>query len=167
MLLEVEKFYAFDRVYNAGFTPAALDTYSKGELVSAVSDVINSEKPNTIYIPYRLDAHTDHAAVFDAVAACCKSFRYPWVRKVRAYEVLSETGFGLRPEDSGFKPNLYVDVTGFLDKKIEAMKIYNDEIGDHPFPRSEAAIRALATYRGTFAGTMEAEAFISLLEIDK
>jgi hypothetical protein len=39
------------------------------------------------------------------------------------------------------------------------MAIYEGEMNAHPFPRSEAAIRALATLRGSEAGVAAAEAF--------
>ena len=45
------------------------------------------------------------------------------------------------------------------------MKIYKDEIGKHPFPRSEENLRELATFRGATAGVKYAEAFMVLKEI--
>jgi len=45
------------------------------------------------------------------------------------------------------------------------MKIYENEMGSHPFPRSEEAIKALATIRGIVAGVESAESFMSLKEI--
>ncbi len=166
--LEIEQVaskYSFKKVYRSGFDSMALDTYSKGELVSAVSAVVGETQANIIYTPYRLDAHSDHAAVFDAVASCVKSFRYPSVRSVRAYETLSETEFGMRPEDGGFRPNLFVNVTPYLDEKLRIMGLYEGEMAPHPFPRSERAIRSIATLRGATAGVEAAEAFMILREI--
>ncbi len=39
------------------------------------------------------------------------------------------------------------------------MKIYDGEMGDFPFPRSEKAIRFLAALRGSQSGFEFAEAF--------
>ena len=50
----------------------------------------------------------------------------------------------MRPEDSGFRPNFYVNISEFLDEKIEIMNIYEGEVQEHPFPRSIDNIRALA-----------------------
>jgi LmbE family N-acetylglucosaminyl deacetylase len=122
-------------------------------------------QPNTIYLPYRSDIYSDHEIVFDAVSSCTKSFRYPFVKQIRVYETFFEMEFGIRPEDSGFRPNLWIDISEFLDKKIEIMKLYKGEMGEHPFPRSEQTIRALATLRDSTAGCVAAEAFISLKEI--
>lgn len=163
----VAKAYGFSSFCQAEFITAQLDRYSKSDLISFVSSFIQKVEPNIIYIPYRNDVHSDHGIVFDAVSSCTKSFRYPFVKQVLAYETLSETEFSIRPDDPGFKPNFWVDMTDFLDRKIELMKLYAGEMGEHPFPRSEQNIRALSTFRGGVAGVIAAEAFLSLIHIVK
>ena len=44
------------------------------------------------------------------------------------------------------------------------MKIYDSEIGEHPFPRSIENIKALAHFRGASSGYEFAEAFQLLKE---
>ena len=53
----------------------------------------------------------------------------------------------------------------FLKKKISIMNIYESEIGQHPFPRSETNIKALASFRGATIGKEFAESFINVKEI--
>ena len=53
----------------------------------------------------------------------------------------------------------FIDISGYLDKKIDAMKIYESEIGDFPFPRSEKTMRSLAAFRGSQSGYEAAESF--------
>ena len=60
---------------------------------------------------------------------------------------------------------MFVDISEFMDKKIELMNIYESEMGDHPFPRSERNLRALATYRGATSRCNYAESFMLLKEI--
>lgn len=115
-------------------------------------------------LPNRNDVHCDHAQIFDASVACTKSFRYPFVKKVCVYETLSETEFGMRTDDPGFKPNMWVDISNHLNQKIEIMKIFESEIGDHPFPRSIKNIEALASFRGATVNCEYAESFICLKE---
>jgi LmbE family N-acetylglucosaminyl deacetylase len=74
------------------------------------------------------------------------------------YETLSETEFNF-VEDRNFWPNVFIDISHYLDDKIEAMKIFDSEIGDFPFPRSEKTIRSLAAFRGSQSGYEAAEAF--------
>ncbi|MBF0231441.1 MAG: PIG-L family deacetylase [Desulfamplus sp.] len=160
--------YGFSSVHKADFATTQLDQYSKKELISVVSKVITLLQPEIIYVPFRNDVHSDHEAVFDAVASCSKSFRYPFIKNLRAYETLSETEFSIRPaNESHFTPNLWIDVSRFIEKKIEIMEMYKGEMGKHPFPRSEKNIRALSTFRGAFAGVEAAEAFMNLIEIVK
>ena len=164
-IAQVARAYSFESVKRAEFIATKLDTYPESMLIEFVAKIVNLVQPETIYLPYRNDAHSDHTKVFDAVAACTKSFRYPSVKKVRAYETLSETEFSICPKDNGFRPNLWVDISDFLNQKIKIMKIYKGEMGEHPFPRSEDSIKALATLRGAVAKVNAAEGFISLKEI--
>jgi len=161
----VSKMFGFAGYRQLNFKTTELDQVPRKELVNCISDYIQEIKPLTIYLPYRNDVHSDHAYVFDSSVACSKSFRYPFVKKICVYETLSETEFGLRTDDGGFKPNMWVDITHFMDKKIEIMKVYKSEIGNHPFPRSEKGIRALALLRGLSANLEYSESFICLKSI--
>jgi LmbE family N-acetylglucosaminyl deacetylase len=127
--------------------------------------VVNAVAPDTLYVPFRGDIHSDHAVLADACAASSKWFRHASVRRVRAYETLSETEFQIAPDVPAFRPNLFLDITAYVDGKVAAMRLYKSEIAAFPFPRSEAAIRALATLRGSSAGCNAAEVFMTLREI--
>lgn len=128
-------------------------------LVPKISDIFLSTKPEIIYVLNRSDAHSDHRILFDAVMACTKSFRYPFIREVFMYECISETEFAPTLPEKVFQPNTFVDITHNLEEKLKLVKIYHSEMGEHPFPRSERNIRALATYRGASCGVEYAEAF--------
>ena len=65
-----------------------------------------------------------------------------------------------------FKPNLYIDITNYFADKAEALRIYDTELGDLPFPRSIEAVKAQAVMRGTEAGVFYAEAFRVIKEIE-
>jgi LmbE family N-acetylglucosaminyl deacetylase len=157
--------YGFSEVHRIGLPTTRLDTLAVGDLVSAINNVFQAIRPNTVYLPYRNDAHSDHAAVFDATISCCKSFRHPSVKRVYAYETLSETEFGLRPDDPGFRPNLFIDISDRLERKIQILNLYAGEMGTFPFPRSEECVRAQAMLRGSQVGAHAAEAFMVLKEI--
>ena len=162
---EVEKLYSFDSVYKLGLSTTKVDEYHISELITKISSVVNEIKPNIIYLPFKGDVHSDHKYIFDAAYSCTKSFRYPFVKKIYMMEALSETEFSLSTKEDSFVPNVFVNISDYIDKKIEAMKIYKSEIGEHPFPRSEKNIRALATYRGATSGCDCAESFILIKEI--
>jgi len=155
---------ASEHFYPLGFPTAQLDRVPMDTLVSRVSSVFKEFEPEEVLLPYSGDVHSDHRIVFEAASACTKWFRYPSVKRVLAYETLSETDFGIDPRDSGFKPNVYVDISKQIDRKIELMRIYESEMGEFPFPRSEATLRALAQLRGSQAGFGAAEAFLLLVQ---
>ncbi len=159
--------YQFNMTYRGQFATMELDKYGMSDLIGFVSGAVQDAKPNIIYMPFPGDIHSDHTVVYEAVKSCTKSFRYPSVTSLRVYETLSETDFSLQTNTSSFQPNLFVSMGQHLDEKIEIMKIFDSELGQHPFPRSERAIRAQATLRGTVAGVEAAEAFMSIREIVK
>ena len=152
------------RMIELGHATAALDQVPMGQLIGEIGAVVRQVEATDIYLPFRRDAHSDHAIVFDAGTACSKWFRYPSVRRVLAYETPSETDFDIAPDSSGFRPNLFVDVTPWLDEKLRIAQMFESEIYDHPFPRSVEGMRALATLRGAASGFHAAEAFMLLRE---
>lgn len=164
---EIEKMiekYDLNGYYNLKLKPAELDSYSAGELIKKISFVFNEVKPSVIVLPYYKDVHSDHRITFDLCFSCTKNFRYPFIKKILMMETPSETDFAM-PEYV-FKPNYFVDISRYIDKKIEIAKIYSSEILEHPFPRSEKNIRAYATTRGAAIGADSAEAFVLVKEIE-
>ena len=162
-IAKVAKLVGFSEVFNLRLPTAHLDSLPMADLVDQFSAIFKSFQPDEVLLPHRADAHTDHRVVFDAASACTKWFRYPSVRRVLAYETISETGFGL-DADCTFYPNVFIDISNFLERKLEVMSIYQSELGTFPFPRSVQAIQALATLRGATSGFMAAEAFQLLRE---
>ncbi len=157
--------YGFSSVTETGFPTARLDTIPDAEIIGEISNTFQATSPEIVYLPFPGDAHSDHRAVFDAVSACCKWFRNDHVRQVIACEIPSETGFGMDPTQLVFSPNLFIDISENLERKIQIMSLYKSEMGTFPFPRSEEAIRALAVHRGAEAGCAAAEAFMLLKEV--
>ena len=162
-IIEISNFFSFDETFRLNFPTTKLDQVPMADLVLAISDVFKTFKPEEVLLPHNSDVHTDHRVVFDAVASCVKWFRYPSVKRVLAYETLSETEFALGAPHN-FHPNFFVDIEPFLADKLRAIDIYASELGDFPFPRSHEAILALAKLRGATSGFMAAEAYELLRE---
>jgi N-acetylglucosamine malate deacetylase 1 len=162
---QISKLYGFKSVNNLRLKTMRVDEYSMSELVVKISNLINSIKPNIIYLPFLHDVHSDHRKIFEAAFSCTKSFRYPFLKKIYMMETLSETEFVPNLIHYSFCPNVFVDITKYIDKKIEIMNVYQSEIDKHPFPRSKKNIKALATYRGASCGSEYAESFMLLKEI--
>ncbi|MEZ9845385.1 PIG-L deacetylase family protein [Vibrio breoganii] len=161
----VSEAYGFDEVHELFLPPAQLEMLSKGDVIGPICNVVNQVKPEIVFTVYRNDAHSDHEIVFDAVMSATKSFRYPFVKRVLAYETMSETDFGMKPEDGGFKPNVFVDIGDTLETKLDILEIFESEVKAFPFPRSRQALEALSRVRGSQCNAMAAEAFVLIKEL--
>ena len=154
----VSKKYGFSDVFNLRLPTTKIDTLPLSDLIEKITDVYKNIKPDVIYIPFSYDVHTDHQIIAKALQSTFKWFRYPHIKNIYMYETPSETEFNF-VENRVFRPNVFINISQYLENKIETMKIYASEFGEHPFPRSEKALRALATLRGAQSGYEAAEAF--------
>jgi len=162
---KIEKIFNFKKVFNLNYKAGKLDTIPKKELVEKISSIIKKIKPQEIFIPSFSDVHSDHKVTSEIISTCTKNFRFNFIKRILAYEVLSETNFNLNRRNKFF-PNYYEDITNFINKKKNAVKIYKSEIKKFPFPRSIKAIDALAKVRGSEISTKAAEAFELLKKIN-
>ncbi|MEI9897616.1 MAG: hypothetical protein WDN28_28100 [Chthoniobacter sp.] len=87
------------------------------------------------------------------------------VRRVLSYETLSSTEAAPVLLHRIFAPNVYIDISPYLERKIEIMNLYASELHADPLPRGPGAIRALARYRGATIATDYAEAFMLIREV--
>tara|TARA_B110000114_G_scaffold179466_1_gene213917 strand:+ start:129 stop:812 length:684 start_codon:yes stop_codon:yes gene_type:complete len=147
------------KVHLLNYKTMSLTSQDMLTLIPSISSIFSDVNPEVIYVLNRSDAHSDHRILFDAVMACTKSFRYPSIREVLMYECLSETEFAPALPEKVFIPNCYTNISEQMSEKLSLMRTYESELGEHPFPRSERNIKALATYRGASSGVEYAEAF--------
>uniref|UniRef100_UPI00404803DE PIG-L deacetylase family protein n=1 Tax=Algoriphagus sp. TaxID=1872435 RepID=UPI00404803DE len=164
---EVEKLFGILKTFLLNYPTMTLSSSSLIKMVPDISNIFMEIQPEIIYTLNRSDAHSDHRIIFDAVMACTKSFRYPFIKQILMYECISETEFAPALAEKAFLPNYFVDISNYLIKKNEIMKVFKSEIAEHPFPRSLDNIRALAHFRGASVGVQYAEAFQLLKYIDK
>ena len=162
---KISAIFKFKKVFQLNFNTTELDNSSKKKLILNFSDIFNEIKPDELFVPHFSDVHSDHKIVSEVISSSTKNFRFPFIKKILAYEVLSETDYNLNRKQVFF-PNYYEDITKFLTKKKNAMKIYKSEIKSFPFPRSIKTIDALARLRGSQIGKNAAESFEILREIN-
>lgn len=164
---KISEALSVEKVFMLNYPTMSLSTSTLTEMVPKISKIFIEIEPEIVYCLNRSDAHSDHRITFDAVMACTKSFRYPFIKQVLMYECISETEFAPQLPEKVFIPNYFVDISSFLEEKMNLMKIYESELGKHPFPRSLKNIEALATFRGASVGVEYAEAFQLIKYIDK
>jgi len=162
---KVTNLYDFNSVHNLKFNSTQIDQYSTNELIEKISNVIKNIEPNILYMPYKNDVHSDHRKIFEASFSCTKPFRFPYIKKIYMMEVVSETEYVPATKEDWFVPNVYVDISKFMKKKIKIMQTYKSELGKHPFPRSKKNLKALSSFRGATVGCKYAESFVLLRDI--
>ena len=81
-LKRVADAYKFNSVNNIRLKTMQVDEYGMSSLIDKISNVINTIKPNIIYLPFKGDVHSDHRKIFEASYSCTKAFRYPFIKKI-------------------------------------------------------------------------------------
>jgi len=126
--------------------------------------VVEHIKPNIAFIPHKGDMHIDHAVVSNSAMVALRPINSVNVNAIYAYETLSETEWNIPTVDNAFIPNVWSNITGFIDKKKQAMNCYKSQIKEPPHPRSNEIIEALAKLRGSTIGVAYAESFMLVRE---
>jgi len=119
---------------------------------ASIAEVVNSVRPQVLLVPY-YDRHVDHRFVFEAAMVAARPIGAGTnIKVLGAYETLSETHWNAPHLEPNFTPNWCVDITDFIELKIEAMRCYESQLHAFPQPRSLEALKALALFRGSQAG---------------
>ena len=84
---KISKLFGFKKVFQLSFNTTELDSSSKKKLIQDFSDIFNQIKPNELFVPHFSDVHSDHKIVSEVISSCTKNFRFPYIKKILAYEV--------------------------------------------------------------------------------
>ena len=115
---KISEALSVEKVFMLNYPTMSLSTSTLIEMVPKISKVFTEIEPEIVYCLNRSDAHSDHRITFDAVMACTKSFRYPFIKQVLMYECISETEFAPQLPEKVFIPNYFVDISSFLEEKM-------------------------------------------------
>ena len=147
------------------FPDNAFDSVPLLKIIQKVEYYLNIIKPTIIYTHHGQDLNVDHRLTFQAVFTAVRPSRYPYLKKLYTFEILSSTEWQVKTSSTVFLPNTYVDIERYLERKIELLKEYRRELSPYPFPRSPQGVKALAQYRGMESGLKFAEAFQLIREV--
>ena len=136
-----------------------LDTLPMLEIAKLIEDLIQKLRPAVIYTHHPGDLNVDHGIVHRAVLIATRPVLGHPVRQILTFEVPSSTEWAFQKVEPVFRPNVFVEVSKTLDTKIAALACYDSETRDFPHPRSEQALRAIATRWGSVVGCTAAESF--------
>lgn len=147
------------------FPAVMLETVPRYELNRKIDEVVRKIQPDEVFIPHRGDMQIDHKMIVDACMVALRPKNKHIVKRVYAYETLSETGWDIPNVMNEFVPNVYEDISDTLTKKLSAMECFKLQLNEFPAARSLGAIEALAKYRGSTVNCIAAEAFSLIREI--
>ncbi len=153
------------KVHFAGLPDNRFETVPLLEIIKKIEAVVAVVQPEQVFTQHGGDLNVDHEVTFRAVMTAVRPMQGRGLRALYAYEVASSTEWAFQRFAPVFRPSLFIDIGNFLDKKIAAMKAYEQEIRPFPHPRSPEALRAAAVRWGSVAGLAAAEAFETVWEI--
>ena len=147
-----------DSVRYGDYPDNALDSVPLLDIVKSIEHTIEDINPDIIYTHFKGDLNIDHRITYQAVMTAARPLPGAIVRKILSFEVVSSTEWA--SGDSHFVPNYFIDISQFLDKKMEYLRCYDQEMRRFPHARSYENVESLAKYRGASVGVMAAEAFM-------
>lgn len=142
-----------------GFPENRSDTVALAEMIGAVEGAIREHAPSVVYVSHGGNLNIDHRNAYRATVTAARPVPGSPVRAVYAYEIQSSTDWAPQDADTAFHPNEFVDIAGYLDRKLECLAVYGDEMRPPPHARSIESARILAQRRGATVGVAAAEAF--------
>jgi methionyl-tRNA formyltransferase/LmbE family N-acetylglucosaminyl deacetylase len=159
---ERASYYLGCRTSGLGFPDQRLDAGSNLELIQAIEREVREFKPDVVYTHHWGDVNADHARIAEAVDVAARPFAAPWIRQLYAYDTPSSSEWTASSRNQPFVPNAFSDISGELERKLDAMRCYRSELQPYPHPRSLRALRERAGFWGSVANMRAAEPLMLL-----
>lgn len=145
------------------FPNIRMNTVPHIELVQFIEAAIAETQAQIVFTHHPADLNDDHVQTARACMAAARLFQrrsaiLP-LRRLYFMEILSSTDWAFPSGKDLFRPDTFVEVEGWLEKKLLALRAYRGVMRPFPHPRSEEVVRGLAAYRGGQSGRRHAEAF--------
>ena len=130
------------------------ELFADRETSQMVADIITRTDPVAIFTIWPVDSHPDHSAVSElAKKGIFLSGKNPEL-------IFLEEG---TDQTAHFKPDLYVDITTVIEKKLKLIRFHKCQNGDDQMAQ---AFLEKSRIRGKEAGVKHAEGFKTLLKPD-
>ena len=135
-----------------------LDSIPLLEIIKKIEELTQDFRYERILTHNFSDLNIDHRVACEVSQVLSRPTKSNNVKELIFFETPSATGWRF-DGSSHFNPNLFIDISNAVAKKIKAYEHYISEIPKHPHPRSIQGIMDLAKYRGSMVGVDFAEAF--------
>ncbi len=125
------------------------DTVLSHDMNQAMLDILQDEQPDMVFSQWPIDGHMDHqVAGLLALNA--------WMKMKKTFELyFYEVNTG--SETMAFTPSDYVDISGVMKKKHDAMYAHQSQEPDRTY---KTFFKQMEDFRGLEAGVPAAEAFV-------
>lgn len=136
------------------------------DIVKIVEYEIAEFEPEVIYTHHFGDLNVSHELTCRAVVTAARPLPGSSVKRILAFETLSNSEWAVPTEDHMFNPTVFVDISDHLEAKLAALAEHETELEPHPHPRNLENVRRNALVWGSKSGLEAAEAFVLLREVD-
>ncbi|MBV6654398.1 MAG: PIG-L family deacetylase [Mameliella sp.] len=162
--LSAHQFLGVQQTYFLDFPALRLDSIPAYKLSLELEKIIREHQISDLFIPHRGDIHKDHRITFEASLVAARPINDNPVRRILAYETLSETEWAPPYSDDAFIPNIFENIESYIESKKKAFRFFTTQVKQFPHPRSEEVIEYLSKFRGSTVGYSSAEAFMLIRE---
>ena len=154
---DASKILKVDSFTNLNFPDNKMDSIPLLDVVKEIEDKISELQPEIIYKHHIGDLNVDHQITHKAVVTACRPQPDFCVKEIYAFEVLSSTEWNT-PGVEVFSPNVFIDITDYIDIKKQVLEVYSEEMHQPPHSRSIDNALRLNALRGHSVGMDYAEA---------
>jgi LmbE family N-acetylglucosaminyl deacetylase len=145
---EAVRFLKAQGIFWGGFKDTELA--DNRELILKIDSVLQQVKPDIVFLNYYDDVHQDHRAAAQAGVSATRH-----IKEVLFYEV---------PTTQRFEPDIFIDIEGALEDKIELLKLHTSQV-DRTKVKDLTILesaRSCANFRGFQGRVKFAEGFKAL-----
>ena len=119
-------------------------------VITAIEKVICEVKPQLVLFNYLSDIHQDHRALAHAALSATR-----YIKEVLFYEV---------PTTQNFEPDVFVDISRVMDKKLRLLKLHCSQVNRTRVENLNIleSVKSCAVFRGYQGRVRHAEGFKAL-----
>ncbi|MGQ4643628.1 PIG-L deacetylase family protein [Raoultella ornithinolytica] len=138
-----------------------LASSSKSDFIKRLDSLIEDYSPQVLFVPVP-SFHQEHKWVYDCCIAASRPYKITKENIIiLAYEY-PPAGWGDSASWDSSMGAIYVDISNYIDRKMEMLKLYKTQIRSDNTSLSINAVKTLSMYRGMQCNTDYAELFYLL-----
>lgn len=159
------KILGIEKIYFFNLPDMQLDTIAHVEVNKVIEKTIARVEPDVVYTHHWGDVNKDHRVVFESTMVAVRPSFRSTIKRILLYETPSSSEWNAPILTDKFIPNVYVDISETISKKIQAMEAYKSELREFPHPRSIEAVTTYAKKNGLVIAKEAAECFLLIREV--